>query len=59
MAVFPTPGSPTIKTLALKRLANTVIISSNSVLRPIMGSNRLACARAVKLVQCSSNISVA
>ena len=59
IAVLPTPGSPTINTLALKRRANTVIMSANSLSRPIMGSNLLLAASAVILVQYSSSISVA
>ena len=39
MAVLPTPGSPTISTLALNLRANTVTISSISVSRPITGSS--------------------
>ena len=59
MAVLPTPGSPTISTLALNLRANTVIISSSSAVRPIMGSSRSSRARSVRLIQCSASISVA
>ena len=38
IAVLPTPGSPTINTFDLKRLASTLIMSFNSLLRPINGS---------------------
>ena len=57
MAVLPTPGSPTNKQLALNFLANTFIIVSNSISRPIMGSNLSLRAISVKFTQCSFNIS--
>ena len=59
MAVLPTPGSPTISTLLLKRLANTVTISSSSVSRPITGSSLSSCASLLILIQCSSSTSSA
>ena len=59
MAVLPTPGSPTINTLALKRRASTVTISSISVSRPITGSSRSSVASLVRLVQYSVRISSA
>ena len=59
IAVLPTPGSPTMSTLALNRRASTVIISCSSVARPIMGSNCPFCACAVMLVQYSVRISSA
>ena len=59
MAVLPTPGSPTMSTLALKRRASTVTISSTSESRPITGSRLSFWAMAVRFTQCSSKISVA
>ena len=59
IAVLPTPGSPTISTLLLKRFANTVIISSNSASRPITGSNLSSFASLLTFIQCSSSISLA
>ena len=59
IAVLPTPGSPTINTLLLKRLARTFTISSSSLVRPMSGSNLPDRARSDKLVVYSSNISSA
>ena len=59
IAVLPTPGSPTINTFDLNRLANTLTISSSSVLRPINGSSLPCLARLVKFVVYSSRISSA
>ena len=59
IAVLPTPGSPTMSTLALKRRANTAIISSSSLLRPIKGSSWFFCALPVRFSQYSPRISSA
>ena len=59
IAVLPTPGSPTISTLALNLRANTVTISSISVSRPITGSSLSSLASCVRLVQYSFKISSA
>ena len=59
IAVLPTPGSPTINTLLLKRFANTVIISSSSDSRPITGSSLSSFASLEMLIQCSSSMSFA
>ena len=59
IAVFPTPGSPTIRTLALNLRAKTFIISSNSAERPINGSSLSWLANLVRLIQYSFKISSA
>ena len=59
IAVLPTPGSPTISTLLLKRFAKTVTISSSSVALPITGSSWSSFASWLILIQCSSRISFA